>query len=352
MTPQAGTPAPSRCSSTAAAATWPTCSGPGGLVDEHRPGVRFRGKFSYPPTTHETAIEAPYRLIISPSVEGRWVHALEPVRPVGDVDHVELWHSRLGQLKTNAEGQQTTDEHDPGRRIVRAIWARDRDRMARSDWQDPTSSLPKHSNNDPFRMSLDPADRHMLVRQTAETVIANFRRVEPVPLAVDKLWLSSLGAWLDLRGQWDTRPYSHGSIRSILALDYIAPLGRDQHVEVAYPGYLYPLGHRAVLVKVTDRKMKDAAPSVAALYQRKFLVIGEPLRTYADRRDLPFLEMEVRPRVTPALDDPGTAQDIFFWPTVGASLSCSTFAVATRRCARCACRCPCCGCPSSTSTSH
>ena len=34
-------------------------------------------------------------------------------------------------------------------------------------------------------------------------------------------------------------------------------------------------------MKLTERKMKDASPSLAALYQRKFLVIGEPLRPYA-----------------------------------------------------------------------
>ncbi|MBC9035171.1 hypothetical protein IAG41_22505 [Sphingomonas sp. JC676] len=295
--------------------------GKAGLVAHRTRAPRPRRKLSYRPGDLETAIEAPYRLILSPSTEGRWAHALEPVRPSKDVDHVELWHTRLGEVKAAPDGGEVVDERNPGRRIVRAVWARDRDRLPASVWQDATSPLPAHSNTDPFRMSLDPADRHMIVRQTAETLIGDHGRpIEPTPLAADALWLSGLGAWLRLHGNWNTRPYSDAEIRSILALNYVAPLGRDQHVEVLYPGYLYPFGHRTAFVKITDRKMKAASPSLAALYQRKILVISEPLRTYPDQLHLPFTQVEIRPLITPPLDDPGAAQDKFFWPTInGAS---------------------------------
>ncbi len=288
--------------------------GRGGLIGGGiRPRPRVPRSLSRPPTASETAIEAPFRLIISPGTEGRWSHALKPVAapPKG---HVELWHSRLGTLVGTGQAARV-EERDPARRIVRAVWTRDRDGVASHLWQVPQSSWPPRAN-DPFRMSLDAADRHMLVRQTSETIAAGRRSVRPVPLAAE-LWLSSLGAWLKLLGSWNTRPYSEAAIRSILSLDYRAPLGRDQHVEVAYPGYLYPFGHQAALVKVTDRKMKEVSPSLSALYQRKFLVIGEPLRTYPNRRDLHLTQVEIRPRVTPALNDPGAAQDAFFWPHVG-----------------------------------
>jgi hypothetical protein len=293
--------------------------GLGGLIGPHLQRPRMPRKYSYPPGADETAIEAPYRLIISPSDEGRWKHALEPVRAGPDGTHVELWHSRLGQLKTSPEGKQEIDERDAGRRIVRAVWARDRDGYSPATWRDPTfldSSLPKWPSNLPFRTSLDRLDRHMLVRQTAETVPGTKRAIEPLPLAATALWLSSLGAWLKLHGSWNTKPYSDASFPSILFMNYAAPLGRDQYVEVAYPGYLFPFGHSATLVKVTERKMKEAAPSLAALYQRKFLVIGEPRRVYGDQRDLPFADVEIRPLVTPPLDDPGTSP-MLFWPTVG-----------------------------------
>ena len=89
-------------------------------------------------------------------------------------------------------------------------------------------------------------------------------------------------------------------------------MGRDQYVRVVYPGYLFPFGNKTTLVKLTERKMKDAAPSVAGLYQRKFLVVGEPLRTWGkSKRDSPFLEVTVAPLVTPTLaGDPGPERSV------------------------------------------
>ncbi|MGE5272837.1 MAG: hypothetical protein ACM3QU_03575, partial [Verrucomicrobiota bacterium] len=291
--------------------------GPGGLVGEPRPRPRPRPTLSRRPTDRETAIEAPFRLVISPSREGRWAHATEPVPADDEPHHVELWHSRLGTAKPEPDGTTGVDERKDGRRIVRAVWARDRETTI-TDWQ--TNKKPPHdgTSEDPFRMSLDRADRDMLVRQTAETWIGlRNRQIAPVPVAARNLWLSALGAWLDLHGAWTTRPYSEADMTSILAWDHVAPMGRDEFVRVVYPGYLYPLGHQTALVKVTERKTKRVSPSHAALYQRKFLVIGEPVRTYSDTHDFPFVQVGIRPLVTPPLDDPGNDQDSFFWPKIG-----------------------------------
>jgi hypothetical protein len=46
---------------------------------------------------------------------------------------------------------------------------------------------------------------------------------------------------------------------------------------------------------VTERKMKDASPSLAALYQRKFLVITEPRRTYSNPLEFHFSEVSIGP---------------------------------------------------------
>jgi hypothetical protein len=288
----------------------------GGLVGLTRDG----GTHSRPPKPDETSIEAPFRLVISPSEEARWAHVTEPAGAQGASQHVELWHSRLGNLGNRADGSTFIDEKNARRRIVRAIWARDRDRMATADWRDPTRNKPDHGDSDPFRMSLDGADRQMLVQQTSETVRADRVRVAPVPVAARALWLSGLGAWLDLHGAWKTRPYSDAGIRSMLAWDHLAPMGRDQFVRAVYPGYLYPYGHQAALVKVTERKMKDVAPSLAALYQRKFLVITEPRRTYSNPLEFHFSEVSIGPLITPPLDDPkgvpGESQDNYFWPKV------------------------------------
>jgi hypothetical protein len=262
----------------------------------------------------ETAIEAPFRLVISPSAQGGWAHAAVPVGAEGAEHRVELWHSRLGVRAEDDEGV-TVDERTSTQQIVRAVWTRDREAMP--EWQ--ALRLPGHAD-DPFRMSLDPADRHMLVRQSAETWLGSTGTpIAPQPVDAPGLFLSSLGAWLDLHGEWDTLPYTAGAnpMSAILSWDHIAPLGRDQYVRVTYPGYLYPFGHRTTLVKLTERKMKDASPSQAALYQRKFLVVGEPVRTFSQPA-LPLTEVRLAPLITPTLSpDPGALQDSFFFPMVG-----------------------------------
>ena len=306
-----------------------------GIVPDLPPIRISRQKLSRPPTPSETAIEAPYRLVISPSAEARFMHAPAPVGSEADTQHVELWHSRLAHVPTEADG--LPDEKNKSRRIVRALWARDRDWVG-DDWK-PDAGIDEsaaayplgHTVDDTdtrgpgFRGSLDRFDRHMLVRQSAETWLGkDDDPVSPVPVAADALWLSSIGAWLDLHGAWTTMPYSEVQLQSILAWDHVAPLGRDQYVRVVYPGYLYPCGHQTALVKVTERKMKTATNSVAGLYQRMFLVIGQRRRTFANR-NLPFEQVDIRPLVSPVLDPPpGTpandgdpSQVTWFWPTVG-----------------------------------
>lgn len=279
-----------------------------------RPTRFNRPRLSRPPQPLETAVEAPFRLIVSPSEEAAWAHATTPVRDADAPHRVELWHTRLAWRKEKSDGTFEVDERTATRRTIRAVWARDRDTMP--GWK--TAKVVAHDNDDPFRTSLDGSDRHMLVRQSAETWLGKGDvPIAPVPVAARGLWLSSLGAWLDFHGQWTTLPYSADQMASILTWDHIAPLGRDEYVRVVYPGYLYPFGHQAALVKVTERKMKDASPSLAGLYQRKFLVIGDPIRRYDydGHRDLPFTEVRIRPLVTPNLEEPTDPNNVF-WPIV------------------------------------
>ncbi|MFT4227654.1 hypothetical protein [Micropruina sp.] len=262
-------------------------------------------KLSRPAGLAETAIEAPFRLVISPSSESGWTHADQPV-PDGSGTAVELWHTRLGHRQDDGVVE--------GPEWIRAVWARDRERFP--NW----ATTEFGHDNVPMRMSLDSKDRHMIVRQSSETWARNRVKItDPAPIDGTRLYLSSLGAWLDLHAQWQTLPWSQQQpgMASILSWDHEAPMGRDQYVRVAYPGYLFPFGHRATLVKVTERKIKDKANPRAALYQRKFLIVGEPVKTYA-ARNLPFTRVEIVPTITPTLSpDPGAAQDTFFVPNVG-----------------------------------
>ena len=289
---------------------------PGGLGDLlpppiiQKPPPRQRPR---KPRSDETAIEAPYRLIISPSVLGGFAHALAPESAPTDPDRVELWHSRLGIRREDADGIVTVDERADPQRIVRAVWARDKEGQEPTQAPDPP---------EPFRMSLDGFDRVMLVRQSADPQIT-----VPQPVSAERLALSSLGAWLDLQGRWDVIPYAEAGEASILAWDHIAPMGRDQFVRVVYPGYLFPFGHRCALVKITERKIlnlnEDLGRPQARLFQRKFLIISEPVLGYTDDQTRPFTQVAVRPLATPDLDDPLLGGpdvtidgEFLFWPTV------------------------------------
>ncbi|WP_139057918.1 hypothetical protein [Tsukamurella pseudospumae] len=275
------------------------------------------GAVSLPPRWDETAIEAPYRLVIAPSQDGVWTHADGTVDDGAGGGAVELWHSRLA---TRVDG--AVDEGPRSDRIVRAVWTRDRDLYPNWIETDPPVTP---SKDDPFQAtgSLTPRDRNCLVRQTSEhwPGIDEPRSVRPV--AADRLWLSALGAWLDLHGAWYTKEYSashlraKGGLSSILAWDHIAPQGRDQYVRVVYPGYLYPLGHAAALVKVTERQVSgpgqgvDAGPT-ASLYQRMYIVVSERSRDYPDTPAWPFSRVDLGPATSPPILKPSDEE--VFWP--------------------------------------
>ena len=306
----------------------------GALLDPRiRPTVW--GDYSRKATPDETAIEAPFRLQLSPTSEGHWVHAATPVTAKDASGHVELWHTRLD---TGQRDEKTllwpTEPADDETRVVRAVWTRDRDDLTPDQWHDPGADQSPNLLSpdvvssteitaDPFLGSLDRADRHRIVRQSSEVwPDKESHPLKPTPVGAEKLWLTSLGAWLELHGQWVTQPYSAAEIASVLAWDHIATGGRDQFVRVVYPGYLYPLGQPTVRVKITERGIRPATNPVAGLFQRQFLVVIDPVRTHTTP-GFPLTRTELRPLVTPSLDPPnddvlaGLGPDKAFWPRVG-----------------------------------
>jgi hypothetical protein len=154
---------------------------------------------------------------------------------------------------------------------------------------------------------------------------------------VDLLALSSLGAWLDSRGAWD---YPQPLGLSVEEWRHRATLGRDHYVRVVYAGFLFPFGHRASVIKVTERQFHDELPGKPAyLRQRMFLVVREPLRTFRTSglgykgdtddprngeqfdRMMPFQVVRITTRVSPLLDRPENDQinglkQGCFWPRV------------------------------------
>ena len=290
------------------------------------------------PRPYQTAIESPFRLIISPNKYGAWAHSPGAVAS-GKSGRTELWHTRLAVRRdTNKDGKPDIDESYSDLRTIRAIWTRDGSFT-------PDSTTPPPHANVPFRMSLDAFDRHNIVHLSANFTISNpsvggkpRKRFEPLPIDVDRLMLSSQGAWMDTRGAWTPTPLG----LSVEEWRHRATMGRDNYVRVVYAGFLFPFGHRASLIKVTERKFhRDYPGNVAYLRQRMFIVVREPERDYRDTgivtqdiitgeptigidNQIPFTRIRVTTMVTPNLDPPeGAESRVFsdsmqsaFWPRV------------------------------------
>ncbi|WP_143174316.1 hypothetical protein [Streptoalloteichus hindustanus] len=231
-----------------------------------------------------TGIELPYRLLLSPPETTRWRHRVEPPA-TGPTDRVELWHTRA----------DTTS--------ARAVWTRD------PGFDPEHVRLPPHGD-DPFRMALDANDRAQIVHLTSNH---NLTGGDTGPVRVDHLMLSALGGWLDSIGRWRQPPPDF----NVSEWRHRASVGRDHYVRVMYAGRLCPFGHRAALVKVTERKFdRDREDNAAYLYQRMYILVREPVLTFTDkvlgdgdpkdRLDLlfPFTSVELLTLVTPDLAPP------------------------------------------------
>jgi hypothetical protein len=307
------------------------------------------------PAPLETALELPYRLIMSPAGDVGWVNATSPVTHAG---RTELWHTRMARWVPSPRNPERKIAVEPTVRKpipLRAIWS--------PDFVDH-GLLPSHAlDTIPFLSSMSARDRDQVVILTSgfdgyfmvdPTTNAQVPFV-PTPVHATQLFLSSLGAWWDWRGDWSPLPYYYmtsgrrpaGELsptstvlartrvrtiasslplmpirkESVQALDltewvHRATGARDQYVRIVYEGYLYPFGHRASLVKVSERKVagSDEAPGgspVAYLRQRMFIVVREPEKFYAGEpyahqgREMPLLNhIRINTRVTPSIDFP------------------------------------------------
>lgn len=307
------------------------------------------------PKAHHTAIEAPWRLVLSPSRRGAWLHAREPVRHGADGpggERVELWHTRLaarakaGPVGAGGfidDGRYRWGRAADGSLGVRSVSAAPKDfqRSVRAIWSpdyveappDKTPPTPPPTIDMPFRTTLDGHDRHELVALTTDYLrlgpVATQRRA----IRADALVLSALGASLDL----DYRaPLPPGEGLAVEAWRHRGTWGRDHYVRVIYGGYVMPTGHPAVVVKVSERKFSrrdGAATDDALLRQRMYIVVRRPEMRYPaaghQGRQMPLRSARLMTLVTPNLDPPETdpligatppdeveAPDVF-WPSLG-----------------------------------
>ena len=117
----------------------------------------------------------------------------------------------------------------------------------------------------------------------------------PRALKIQELALTALGGTLrhdsDFIPPAAARHIVHGPLFDSLSVErwqHWTVLGRDVFAEVVYKGYLFPIGHRASLVKQTERVFlrpaaKDGAPSGPVrcyLRQRMFIRIARPDKAF------------------------------------------------------------------------
>jgi hypothetical protein len=254
------------------------------------------------PSETETAIELPYRLLLSPNAYGQWAHAVKPVTsPQG---RVELWHTRLGVRTAN--GQIDESSAAAPLRTVRALWTREPNFSPGNPCTYATAADPAIK----FATAMSSSDRIVIVHQSSNFAPATCvdpnpfpgpkSSVVPEPIHVDRMMLTTLGGFLDSQGDWGSSP-----LYGIESWKHRAALGRDNYVEIVYRGVLYPFGHRASLVKITERKLNSLAPHTAFLWQRYYIVVREPLVTYDDQlRQFPFSQLHIKTLATPNLSNP------------------------------------------------
>lgn len=295
------------------------------------------------PSATTTAIELPWRLIVSPHAGARWRHAAAPARsePTG---HTELWHTRM--VTPKADGSEVMPPYPDPNRTLRAIWARSGSGIEamvpamKGQWPD-SDQLPPPGTN-PFRMPMDNFDRYQVVHLSSNFSVQGYA---PEPVDTKLLMLSALGGWLDSRGAWDPPGLS------VEEWVHRATMARDHYVKVVYRGFLFPFGHRVSLVKVSERKFHNGKATAeqepgnpAYLRQRYYLIIREKVRTFDDAafratrstdgtvvylNQFPFSRIEILLDTTPSLNDPADddVQDnngvhkgqLMFWPNVGGS---------------------------------
>ena len=287
------------------------------------------------PTPSQTAIEIPWRLILSPHAGAAWRHATEPVHSPA-TKRTELWHTQM--VTPRSDGSHVMPPYPDANRTIRAVWARSGSGEERADppMQGPypggIDNLPDPDKM-PFRQPMDDFDRFQVVHLSSNFGSTDYK---PEPIDTNLMMLSSLGGWLDSRGAWEPLGLS------VEEWVHRASMARDHYVKVVYRGFLCPFGHRVSLVKVTERKFhKGSDPDLrqnAYLRQRFYIVIREYIRHFDDSafhatqsvdgnvnyaRQFPLSKVEILTEQTPDLDDPALNEvqlgknQLFFWPHVG-----------------------------------
>ncbi len=219
-----------------------------------------------------TALEIPYRLIISPMENSGCSHRVEPFgNNVGENGLCfELWHTTL----------QPPDNQELS---VRAIWT-----------QDMGKSGSVVSN----KLSLKPKERMDIVNLSNGfgILFKQQQPVEPKPISVDKLKLTSLGGLLEAAGAWDAGIKAEGEAINLVGWSSHSNLGREHFSVVTTSGVLLPTGHRANLMQIRKRTIERNYAVLELIATHLLLseqsVTYEPTHLQHNGRDWPFTSVK------------------------------------------------------------
>ncbi len=287
-----------------------------------------------PDSPPETAIELPFRLILSPDQFGRF----RTRRPI-DANVAKAVFSDQKASSIDAHLWFANLDADEGAAKLRAVWSPDfapkvfgeLNQAPRRGPYAPWERAFPEKEQSAFRTTLDAYDRHELVglssvyglpvlgRRSETLNFVDSHQFEP-PAAYKLRGLKKYGG-SDLSGIYNPQSLTWTELRltalggslshntqfappaaalredtpdgrpgaplfdafSIERWRQVTVLGRDIEVEVAYKGYLFPLGIRASLIKVSERRfLRNPASGhlTAFLIQRKFIRISEPDKQY------------------------------------------------------------------------
>ncbi|MGE3298294.1 MAG: hypothetical protein AB7I68_13220 [Porticoccaceae bacterium] len=225
------------------------------------------------PDTHQTVLELPYALLISPGTTGVWQHRLSPATHAG---RSELWHTRLALRGPDGKIAELDADHTAP---LRALWS-----------TDPISKQHDISNTPGIgRTALAADDRRQLVILTSafhgyeanpdlapkafaglDPITGHLRHLRPWrltpapyvprPFHARQLMLSPLGGWLKSRGMWEPPRPAKPSRR----LETIGVL-HDRH----WADVLAPIARRAPAPfsradKVSDQLLEMFVPAAPA----------------------------------------------------------------------------------------
>lgn len=259
-----------------------------------------------PLTELETSLEVPMRLYLSPTKLAGWNHIrkLNPDKGILKETNklFELWHTRMGTKTTNGIDESSLTNEQ---RILRAMWADD----AKKDYKDAV--IPKDDNYLGLT-SMSNKDRHRIVHESSNYQIPGF---VPQPIKAYKLFLTTLGAWLDSELLVERKKLESANILfgnnnnalNLLKWRHIETLGREHYVEIVEAGNIMPFGHEAVLIKITERKPHPGT-GTAANFQRMIVVITETVKDYNYRdgngefMNFSFSKVEMITTTSPLLD--------------------------------------------------